>query len=353
MSLPAPHLLAVAPPASVSAPQPRHAVAILVYDGLSPLEFAIAVEIFALPRPELDVDWWYDVRIVGEAPGAPIAMCGGSSLITDHGIDALVRCDTVIVPCWPTDREPAAALVTALRDAREAGARLVSICSGAFLLAAAGLLDGRDVATHWRYADALQSRYPRLRVDPDVLYLDDEDVITGAGSAAGIDACLHVVRKDHGAAVANVVARRMVVAPHRDGGQAQFIERPVGGADADRLLRQAMDWALGHLAEPIRVEDLARRAFMSPRTFTRRFSAATGTSPLRWLVEQRVAASLPLLEGSSHPVEHIASLVGFPHPATFRHHFARIMRTSPSAYRKAFRTPLTGVGARRRAGGPT
>jgi AraC family transcriptional activator FtrA len=213
----------------------------------------------------------------------------------------------------------------------------VSICSGAFLLAATGVLDGRTVATHWHHAEKLQQRHPSLRVDPTVLYIDDERLVTSAGSAAGIDACLHIVRKDHGSAVANVVARRLVIPPHRDGGQAQFIERPVGAGDADHLLRQAMEWALKHLDEPVRVEDLAKRAFMSPRTFSRRFAHATGSSPLRWLIEQRVSASLPLLESTSHPIEHIASLVGFPQAATYRHHFARLMQTSPSAYRRSFR----------------
>jgi AraC family transcriptional activator FtrA len=306
---------------------------------MAPLEASIAIEVFALPRPDLEVDWWYDTAVVAERPGVPLAMCGGWTLTAERGLDALAAADTVVVPAWPTEprADAGSAAAAAVRAAHARGARLVSICSGAFLLAAAGVLDGLTVATHWRYAARLQERFPRLRVDPNVLYIDAGTVVTGAGSAAGIDACLHVVRRDHGVGVANVLARRLVVAPHRDGGQAQFIERPVGGADSDVLVRQAMDWALAHLAEPIRVDDLARRAFMSPRTFTRRFTAATGTSPLRWVVEQRVAASLALLEGTSHSVEHVGALVGFTQPATFRHHFARVMQTSPSAYRRAFR----------------
>ena len=322
-----------------SLPEPAsvHRVSALVHEGMAPFELGIVTEVFGLARPELDSNWWYELSVVAERAGTPLGSVAGLRLTAEHGLERLAGSDTVIVPAWPTDREASPALLTALRSVHARGARLMSICSGAFLLAQTGVLDGRTVATHWRYAEALGQRFPRVSVDCDVLYVDGGDLITSAGSAAGIDACLHVIRTDHGSAVANVVARRLVIAPHRDGGQAQFIERPVGSADADDLLRQAMDWALGHLADPIRVEDLARRAFMSPRTFTRRFAQATGTSPLRWLVEQRVAASLPLLESTTHPVDHIGALVGFPHTATYRHHFARIMHTSPSAYRRAFR----------------
>ncbi len=314
-----------------------HRVSVLVHDGMAPFELGIVTEVFGLARPELDVAWWYELSVVAERAGTPLGSVAGLRLTAEHGLERLGSSDTVIVPAWPPRREASPELLAALGAAHAGGARLMSICSGAFLLAQTGLLDGRTVATHWRYADALAQRFDRVRVDPDVLYVDGGDVITSAGSAAGIDACLHVIRSDHGSAVANVVARRLVIAPHRDGGQAQFIERPVGSADADDLLRQAMDWALAHLGEPIRVEDLARRAFMSPRTFTRRFAQATGTSPLRWLIEQRVAASLALLESTSHTVDHVGALVGFTHTATYRHHFTRIMRTSPSAYRRAFR----------------
>jgi AraC family transcriptional activator FtrA len=305
---------------------------------MAPFELGIVVEVFALPRPELETDWWYELDVVTERPDEPLRMVGGMTMQVDHGLDRLTAADTVVIPAWPVDRSPSAELLDALREAGGRGARLVSICSGAFLLAATGLLDGRTAATHWRYADALQRRHPRVKVDPEVLYVEDPPFVTSAGSAAGIDACLHLIRSDHGSGVANLLARRMVVPAHRDGGQAQFIERPVGSGDADALLRQAMDWAVGHLAEPVRVDDLARRAFMAPRTFSRRFAEATGTSPLRWVTEQRVAASLPLLESSDHPVEHVAALVGFTRPAAFRQQFQRVMRTTPSAYRRAFRT---------------
>ena len=231
-------------------------------------------------------------------------------------------------------------LVAALRTAHARGARLVSICSGAFALAAAGLLDGREAATHWRYADELQRRHPGVRVNPDVLYVDDGDVLTSAGSAAGIDLCLHLVRRDHGSEVANQVARRLVVAPHREGGQAQFIERPVPAdpADGESAVARTMEWALGRLDTRIGLPDLAREAHLSPRSFTRHFRRATGTSPARWLLDQRVRASLELLEASSLPVEHVGAAIGIPSPAAYRRHFARAMGVSPAAYRRAFRS---------------
>jgi len=304
---------------------------------MAPFELGIVVEVFALPRPELEVAWWYSLDVVTERPESPLHMLGGLTMQVDHGLDRLALVDTVVIPSWPADRVPSSALLDALGGAARRGARIVSICSGAFLLAATGLLDGRRATTHWRYAEAIAARHPRVAFDPSVLYVDDPPFITSAGSAAGIDACLHLIRSDHGSSIANLVARRMVVPAHRDGGQAQFIERPVGSGDGDELLRQAMDWAAAHLAEPIRVEDLARRAFMAPRTFSRRFFEANGTSPLRWLTEQRVAAALPLLESTDHPVEHIAVLVGFPRAAAFRAQFQRVMRTTPSAYRRAFK----------------
>jgi AraC family transcriptional regulator, transcriptional activator FtrA len=317
-----------------------HRVAVLVHDGMAPFEFGTVVEVFGLARPELAVDGWYALDVVAERPGVPLAFVGGFSVVAGCGLDALVAADTVIVPAWTPEVAPSDELLAAIRAAEARGARLVSICSGAFLLAAAGLLDGRVAATHWRHAERLASMYPDVRVDADVLYVDetaDGGPITAAGSAAAIDVCLHLVRSDHGSEVANVIARRLVVAPHRDGGQAQFIERPVGGADGSAHISQAMDWALAHLSEPLRVEDMARRAFMSPRTFTRRFTEATGTSPIRWVIEQRVAASLPLLETTTHPVEHVGALVGFANGTTFRQHFGRVMRCSPSSYRRSFR----------------
>jgi AraC family transcriptional activator FtrA len=226
----------------------------------------------------------------------------------------------------------------ALRTAHRKGARIVSICSGAFALAAAGLLDGREATTHWRYAGLLQSRFPDIKVNPDVLYVDHGDVLTSAGSAAGLDLCLHLVRADHGARIANAVARRLVIPPHREGGQAQFVAAAVNETAEEDAIARAMAWALEHLAQPITVGELARQAGMSERSFLRHFARQTGTSPLRWVIVQRIMASLPLLEGTSTPVEEVGAAVGFESPVTFRHHFSRAMRTSPSAYRRTFRT---------------
>ncbi|MFD6754836.1 MULTISPECIES: transcriptional regulator FtrA [Micromonospora] len=311
-------------------------VAVLAYPGMSVFETGIVTEVFGLPRPELGVPW-YDLRLCAERPG-PVPVIGGATLHSPYGLDVLAEAATVIVPgVGDVHATPSAHLVAALRHAHRAGARLMSICSGAFALAAAGLLDGRRATTHWRYADLLARRYPAVTVDPDVLYVDDGDVLTSAGSAAGLDLCVHVVRRDHGAAVANAVARRLVTAPHRDGGQAQFIETPVPARADDDRVAGSIAWALAHLAEPVTVARLARQAHMSPRTYLRHFARATGTSPIRWLVDQRIRASLALLETTDAPVAQIATTVGFETAVTYRHHFTRAMRTSPSAYRRAFR----------------
>jgi AraC family transcriptional activator FtrA len=314
-----------------------HRVAVLAFPGLAPFELGVATEVFALPRPELDVPWWYEFAVCAEEPGALDAV-GGFQLVAPHGLDALAAADTVIVPgTADAHADPSAELLAALWTAHGRGARLVSICSGAFTLAATGLLDGREVATHWRYADLLQRRYPRLRVNADVLYVDGGDILTSAGTAAGIDLCLHLVRRDHGAEVANRVARRMVVAAHRAGGQSQFIEAPVAARIDDDPIAGVSAWALERLGEPLSVGALAARAHLSPRQFRRRFQAATGMSPADWLLHQRVHASLPLLESSDEPVEHVGRLVGFPTPAAFRRHFRRVVGVPPSAYRRAFR----------------
>ncbi|MEV0722802.1 transcriptional regulator FtrA [Micromonospora purpureochromogenes] len=310
-------------------------VAVLAYPGMSVFETGIVTEVFGLPRPEFDVDW-YALTVCAERPG-PVPVVGGAALHTPYGLDVLARAGTVVVPGVPdVTADPSPELVTALRRAHRAGARIMSICSGAFALAGAGLLDGRRATTHWRYADLLARRYPRVEVDPDVLYLDDGDVLTSAGSAAGLDLCVHVVRRDFGAAIANAVARRLVIPPHRDGGQAQFIEAPVPADPDDDRIARSMDWALAHLAEPLTVQRLARQAHMSSRTYLRQFARAAGTSPIRWLIDQRVRSSLVLLESTGLPVAEVARSVGFDSAVTYRHHFGRAMRTSPSAYRRAF-----------------
>ncbi|WP_043630021.1 transcriptional regulator FtrA [Nonomuraea candida] len=316
-------------------PARPHLVSVLAFDGMAPFELGCVVELFGLPRPELDVPW-YDLTVCAETR-EPLRVVGGFTMRAEHGLDLLAEADTVIVPGVADVRAPVSEpLVTALRAASARGARMVSICSGAFALAAAGLLDGRPATTHWRYAELFQRRFPAVLVNPSVLYVDDGDVLTSAGSAAGLDLLIHLVRRDHGPNVANTVARRLVVPPHREGGQAQFIQAAVTPVADDDAVARAMAWALDHLAGPISVGDLAGVAHMSERTFIRRFKRQTGTSPLRWVISQRVAASLPLLESTAAPVEEIGAAVGFESPATFRHHFTRAMRTSPSAYRRAF-----------------
>ena len=313
-----------------------HRVTVLAHDGLAPFELGVAAEVFALPRPELGIEPWYGFSVCAERPGL-LAALGGFGLAVEHGLDELARADTIVLPGSPdVHGDPSRKLIEALLAAHGRGARLVSICSGAFVLAATGLLDGRRLATHWRYAALLARRYPRVKVVPDVLYVDGDDVLSSAGTAAGIDLCLHLVRKDHGARVANRVARRMVVAAHRDGGQAQFVDLPVAAPSADDPVSSSMEWALGRLPERIGVEDLARRAHLSPRQFSRRFRAATGASPGAWLLRRRVDAALPLLESSDEPVEQVAARVGFPSPAAFRRHFARAYGVAPSAWRRNF-----------------
>jgi AraC family transcriptional regulator, transcriptional activator FtrA len=235
------------------------------------------------------------------------------------------------------DREPTEELLDALRTAHARGARIVSICTGTFALAAAGLLQGRRATTHWAHVDTLRQRYPEIDVDPRPLYIDDGSVVTGAGSAAGLDACLHIVRTDFGAQIANAVARRLVTHPHRDGGQAQFIEAPVATKPDDDRVGASMSWALENLDRAITVPALATKAHMSRRSFIRHFTRCTGTSPMRWLISQRINASLPLLETTAAPIEEIATAVGFDTATTFRHHFNALMQTSPSTYRKVFR----------------
>jgi len=312
-----------------------HQIVAVADPGMSPFELSIVIEVFALPRPELDVHRWYAVDVCAVRPGVQPAV-GGISITVPHGVDRLADADTVIVPGWPVYDDVPAALIDAVTEADRRGARIVSICSGAFVLAAAGLLDGRRVATHWQYADLLAHRYPRVQVDRDVLYVDEGKLFTSAGSAAGIDLCLHLIRLDHGAAIANQVARRLVVPAHRDGGQAQFVERPVA-VEGDTSVHAVIEWMDVHLSRPMTVTVLARRAHMSERHFTRRFGEVTGESPVSWLIGRRVDASLEMLERSDTSIHAIASTVGFSNEITYRHHFRARMNTTPTAYRRAFR----------------
>lgn len=312
-----------------------HRVAVLVYDGLEPFELGVVVEVFGVARPELpELDYSLSVSA---AAVRPISVAGGFSLVPRHGLEALETADTVILPgCPDIDRDAPEELLESLCVAYRRGARMVSLCLGAFTLAAAGLLDGRTAATHWQFAERLAQRYPQVGVNDRVLYVDDGQVLTSAGSAAGIDLCLHLVRRDHGSVVANALARRMVIAPHRHGGQAQFIEQPVPERAEESRIADVITWALERLDARITVSDLASAAFMSPRTFSRRFRQATGRSPGDWLLEQRVLASLPLLESSNSSMEEIAATVGFADAAALRYHFARLMDMRPSDYRRQF-----------------
>ncbi|MFE6844692.1 helix-turn-helix domain-containing protein [Streptomyces sp. NPDC057686] len=314
----------------------RHRIACLAFDGMAPFELATVAEVFAVSRPELDVDWWYRFELCAETPG-PHRAVGGFDIVVHHGLDRLRYADTVIVPgVADVRRDVSPTVLNALRDAHARGARVVSICSGAFALAAAGLLDGKEATTHWRHARLLQERHPEVQVNASVLYVDHGSVITAAGTAAGIDACLHLVRKDHGADVAARVARRMVVAAHREGGQAQFAERPVGEPLSDDPIGNAMQFALDNLHRRLSIDELAGVAHLSARQFERRFADAAGLPPGRWITHQRIRAGAVLLESAGLPIDAVAGRVGLT-VAGFRHHFRETMGVSPSTYRRQFR----------------
>ncbi|MFI6445709.1 helix-turn-helix domain-containing protein [Kitasatospora sp. NPDC050543] len=313
----------------------HHRIACLAFDGMAPFELATVAEVFAVPRPELDVDWWYRFELCAETPG-PHRVVGGFDIVVHHGLDRLRYADTVIVPgVADVRRDVSPAVLNALREAYARGARVVSICSGAFALAAAGLLDGREATTHWRHARLLQERHPEVTVNASVLYVDGGSVITAAGTAAGIDACLHLIRKDHSAEIAARVARRMVVAAHREGGQAQFAEHPVGKEPADDPIGTAMRYALENLHRRLTVDELAGVAHLSVRQFERRFVDAAGLPPGRWITQQRIRAGAALLEAADHPIDTVADRVGLT-VAGFRHHFRELMGVSPSAYRRQY-----------------
>ncbi|WP_424587364.1 transcriptional regulator FtrA [Buttiauxella sp.] len=310
-------------------------VVALAYDGLCTFEFGVVVEVFGLPRPEMGENW-YRFAVAGIEAGELRAM-GGIRLAVDGDLSLLEQAGTIVVPGWRGADEPVPeALCKALRKAHARGARVMSICSGVFVLAAAGLLDGLQASTHWRYTEKLQQRYPQIEVMPDVLYIDNGSVLTSAGSAAGIDLSLHLVRRDYGQFAANSVARRLVVPPHRVGGQAQFIEQPMPVAYESQRLSPLFDYLQNHLADEHTVESLATFTGMSPRTFLRRFAATTGTTPSRWLLNMRLTRCRDLLESSTLSIDEIAERVGFGSAATLRHHFRAKLSTTPAAYRKTF-----------------
>jgi AraC family transcriptional regulator, transcriptional activator FtrA len=307
-------------------------VALAVTDGMLQFELAMAYEVFGADMSGV-VDPWYDVAVCGS--GA--VQVGRFLLEPDRGLDHLPRASTVIIPALAdVDIDPPADLVDAVRAAHSAGARVVSLCTGAFVLAAAGLLDGRRATTHWAHAGALAARYPLVEVDPGVLYVDNGTVLTSAGKAAAMDLCLHVVRSDHGSAIANTIARRLVVPPHRAGGQAQFVTAPVPALD-NNPLGTLLPWATERLDHPLTVEDLARQANMSSRNLGRHFRSATGTTPLQWLLIQRIRRAQELLETTNGSVDAIAEAVGMGSAATLRRHFNRTIGVPPDAYRRTFR----------------
>ncbi|MGW4752254.1 helix-turn-helix domain-containing protein [Streptomyces chartreusis] len=310
-----------------------NSIALAVTEGMLHFELSLAHEVFGSAPDGVGVPW-YDVEVCGT--GA--VRVGRFRLEADRGLDRLRHADTVIVPGWvDVDVDPPADLVDAVRAAHEAGARVASLCTGAFVLAAAGLLDGRRATTHWAHTDVLAERFPRVAVDPDVLYVDNGSVLTSAGKAAAMDLCLHLVRLDHGSSVANAVARRLVVPPHRAGGQAQFVAAPVPSRD-DHPLAALLPWAIERLDRPLTVEDLARRAGMSSRHLGRHFRAVTGTTPLQWLLTQRIRRAQELLENTDDGVDAVATATGMGTATTLRRHFNRTVGVPPDAYRRTFRS---------------
>lgn len=319
--------------------EPGHLVAAVVGSHVAAFELGVAHEVFGLDRSEYSApDPWYRFRVVGAFGSAVPVTDGDWAITTPYRLADLADAQTVIVPVWPERAEPAPPeVLDALLAAHARGARLVSVCSGAFLLAQTGLLDGRRATTHWQYADEFAAAYPAIDVDPGVLFVDAGDgIFTSAGTAAGIDLCLHIVRLDHGAEVANKVARRMVVPPQRVGGQAQFVDVLVPDVCSDDPIARTLDWALAHIDRPLTVDGMAAQALLSPRSFARRFRAATGTTPMQWLLRQRVMHAQRLLEASDLPVDLVAQRCGFGTATALRVHFRRQVGTTPAAYRRTF-----------------
>jgi transcriptional regulator GlxA family with amidase domain len=313
-----------------------HKIAIPVTPGLPLFELAVPCEVFVRDRQDFPVPWWYEVQLCSLGEG-PIRTAEGLTFEGTFTLEDMINADTIIVPaCSDTQDEPSPALLEALRTAYERGVRIASICTGAFTLAAAGLLDGRTVTTHWMHAAELARRWPLVNVEPNVLYTDDGQILTSAGAAAGLDLCLHIVQSDHGTRTANTLARRIVVPPHREGGQAQFIEQPLAVLDSPNL-GPLVDWARAHLDLPLTVDDLARRAHMSSRTFARRFGELTGTTPLAWINAERVRLAQDFLENTDMTVDLIADRCGLGSAQVLRTHFTRINQVTPHEYRRTFR----------------
>ncbi|MFD1715643.1 GlxA family transcriptional regulator [Amnibacterium flavum] len=325
-------------------------VAVIALPGMAQFEFGVVCEVFGLDRTDMGGPA-FDFHVVTAEPG-PVPVAHGLTMIVEEGFDAAADADLIAIPAYsvPRGERSTAGLASGerftsggfdervldlIRSTAARGAYVLSVCSGAFQLAEAGVLDGRRATTHWMYADKLATRYPAIEVDPDVLFVEDENIVTGAGTAAGIDAALHIVRKELGAAAANVIARRMVVPPQRDGGQSQYIAQPVPETRSDSFA-DVVDWMLENLGQDLGIEQLARKALMSTRTFARRFRAEIGATPAAWLNRQRLIRAQQLLEETDTPLEQIAQITGFGSAAVMRHHFVKVLKTSPQAYRRTF-----------------
>jgi len=323
-------------PARTGGAEPE-SVAVVVYDGVPPFEFGVVCDVFGGDYADDFGVPWYRLTICAATPS--VRLDPGPRMEVADGLAAIATAGTVVVvPTEQTDQVPPAVL-DALRAARARGQRILSLCTGAFILAAAGILDGHRATTHWAECDRLAAEYPQVTVDPGVLYVDEGDLLTSAGSAASIDLCLHVVQRDFGHEVATRLARDMVVPLHRDGGQAQFIETPIPVLDEQHLFADTLAWLQAHLDQEVTVADLAGRAAMSPRTFARRFQASTGTTPYQWIVRERIRLAQRLLETTGLPVDAIAVKTGFCTAGNLRKHFSRTLHTSPHAYRDSFRAP--------------
>lgn len=318
----------------------RHRVVAIAHEYMSLFELAAVAEVFGLSREDV-ASPWYDFEVCAPRGTVPVRNAPHLLLQTSADLTALATADTVVVAGWhPVDHDPSAEVVDAVHQAWRRGARVASICGGAFVLAAAKLLDGREATTHWRYAAEFRRRHPTVRLTPDVLYIDHGDVATSAGTAAGIDLCLHLLRNDLGGAAANEVARRMVVPAHRGGGQSQFVDRPVAPDPFDPIA-PLLDWMTAHLDQPLTLSELAHQAAVSQRTLARRFALATGSTPTQWLLEQRLFETRRLLECSDLTVESIAARTGLGSAVNLRRHFRRRFDTTPAAYRAAFHALAT------------
>lgn len=312
-------------------------VVVVAVPGVHPFELGIACEVFGIDRSNHGLPV-YDFAVASAEPGR-VPTGSGFSILVEHGLERIAAADLVVVPAAGVraDDDPESeGLLQALRDAVDRGARVLSMCSGAFMLGEAGLLDGRRCTTHWMYAERLARKHPAAEVLPDVLYVEDRGVVTGAGTAAGIDACLHIVRQENGSRVANTIARRMVVPPHREGGQAQYVARPLSAPECSQM-QATLDWLQDNLGNDVTIEQMAAYAHMSQRTFARKFQQETGTTPYEWLLAQRVLAAQELLEETEMTVDSVASRTGFGSAATLRHHFLKRRGATPQAYRRIFR----------------